>query len=374
MNNVFAQIGLIMLIGLAAKNAILIVEFAKMLREQGKDPVDGGARSRAPAVPADPDDGLRVHPRRRPAAHREGAGAEARKVMGMTVFSGMLIATFLAVSADPRALRHGREAHRARKPCRAPPRANPPRSGAHHVSGSMSRHRVASRVRDCRWRWRRARRRGCAASGPTTSGPNSRRRPRTAAPRPPVARVAGRRALVAGVRRPGAAGAASRRDRDTTSICGWPSRACRKPARSPAWPSRSCIPTSACRPATPATRRRGTRSRQARPGDGDRTFNNTSVTANLSWEARSLRPPPPQQRSRLRALPRRPRKAAAPCSSRSSATSPRRTSCCRNSICSSRSRGARSRSTTRRSCTTTIGSTAACPTASRSTRRGPTAR
>jgi len=44
-NNIFAQIGLIMLIGLAAKNAILIVEFAKMLRDQGKDALTSALES-----------------------------------------------------------------------------------------------------------------------------------------------------------------------------------------------------------------------------------------------------------------------------------------------------------------------------------------
>jgi HAE1 family hydrophobic/amphiphilic exporter-1 len=100
-NNIFAQIGLIMLIGLAAKNAILIVEFAKMLHEQGKDVYTAAIESAK----------LRFRPILMtafafilgvvPLVRAAGAGAESRKVMGMTVFSGMLIATILGVLLVP---------------------------------------------------------------------------------------------------------------------------------------------------------------------------------------------------------------------------------------------------------------------------------
>src|SRR5438270_7897191 len=100
-NNVFAQIGLVMLIGLAAKNAILIVEFARSRREQGKSVTDAaleGAR-------------LRLRPILMtsfafilgcvPLWLASGSGAVARRVMGTTVIGGMLAASFLAIFLIP---------------------------------------------------------------------------------------------------------------------------------------------------------------------------------------------------------------------------------------------------------------------------------
>ncbi|MDZ7613398.1 MAG: efflux RND transporter permease subunit [Flavobacteriaceae bacterium] len=100
-NNVFAQIGLVMLIGLAAKNAILIVEFAKEEYERGT-PLFESAMTAAK---------LRFRPILMtafafilgvtPLLTATGAGSQARIVMGMTVFSGMLIATILGVLLVP---------------------------------------------------------------------------------------------------------------------------------------------------------------------------------------------------------------------------------------------------------------------------------
>ncbi len=100
-NNIFAQIGLIMLVGLAAKNAILIVEFAKMNVEKGMAPVEAALDAAK----------LRLRPILMtafafilgvlPLVRASGAGAESRKVMGMAVFAGMLVATFLAVFLVP---------------------------------------------------------------------------------------------------------------------------------------------------------------------------------------------------------------------------------------------------------------------------------
>jgi HAE1 family hydrophobic/amphiphilic exporter-1 len=100
-NNVFAQIGLVMLIGMAAKNAILIVEFANQEMQAGKDAVQAAmdaAKSRfRPILMTAFSFILGVVP----LLIASGAGAEARKVMGMTVFSGMLTATIIGVLVVP---------------------------------------------------------------------------------------------------------------------------------------------------------------------------------------------------------------------------------------------------------------------------------
>jgi hydrophobe/amphiphile efflux-1 (HAE1) family protein len=100
-NNVFAQIGLVMLIGMAAKNAILIIEFAKLKSEEGMSPVDAAmaaAKERfRPILMTAFSFILGVIP----LLVASGAGAEARKVMGMTVFSGMLAATVIGVILVP---------------------------------------------------------------------------------------------------------------------------------------------------------------------------------------------------------------------------------------------------------------------------------
>jgi HAE1 family hydrophobic/amphiphilic exporter-1 len=101
-NNVFAQIGLVMLIGLNAKNAILIVEFAKLKMDQeGMEPYKAaieGARLRfRPILMTSLAFILGVIP----LMTATGAGSEARKVMGTSVFSGMLVATICGVILIP---------------------------------------------------------------------------------------------------------------------------------------------------------------------------------------------------------------------------------------------------------------------------------
>jgi len=100
-NNIFTQIGLIVLVGLACKNAILIVEFAKDKQEEGMNPLAAVLEACR----------LRLRPILMtsfafimgvvPLVFSSGAGAEMRHAMGVAVFSGMLGVTFFGLLLTP---------------------------------------------------------------------------------------------------------------------------------------------------------------------------------------------------------------------------------------------------------------------------------
>jgi multidrug efflux pump len=100
-NDIYFQIGLVTLIGLSAKNAILIVEFASQQREQGKSIIEAAAEAAR----------LRFRPILMtsfafilgvlPLAISSGAGSAARRSMGTGVVGGMLVATLVAVLFIP---------------------------------------------------------------------------------------------------------------------------------------------------------------------------------------------------------------------------------------------------------------------------------
>ena len=100
-NNIFTQIGLVVLVGLSAKNAILIVEFARELELDGRTPFDAAVEASR----------LRLRPILMtsmafimgvvPLVISTGAGAEMRSAMGVAVFSGMIGVTFFGIFMTP---------------------------------------------------------------------------------------------------------------------------------------------------------------------------------------------------------------------------------------------------------------------------------
>jgi multidrug efflux pump len=100
-NNIFTQIGFVVLVGLACKNAILIVEFARQRQQAGLNRFDAAVEASR----------LRLRPILMtsfsfifgviPLVMASGAGGEMRRALGTAVFSGMLGVTFFGIFLTP---------------------------------------------------------------------------------------------------------------------------------------------------------------------------------------------------------------------------------------------------------------------------------
>ncbi|MCY1040903.1 multidrug efflux RND transporter permease subunit [Corallococcus sp. bb12-1] len=136
-NDVFCQVGLVMLVGLASKNAILIVEFGEQLRAQGQGVVESAINAAE----------TRLRPILMtsfaflfgvvPLMLASGAGSAARKSLGTTVFGGMLFSTFvnlifipvlyaLVEGARTKVLKHRKPGNSTGGPPDSPPPSIPP--------------------------------------------------------------------------------------------------------------------------------------------------------------------------------------------------------------------------------------------------------
>ncbi|MFV7784622.1 efflux RND transporter permease subunit [Shewanella marisflavi] len=99
--NIYSQIGIIMLVGLAAKNGILIVEFANQLRDKGlefdKAIIQAASQRLRPILMT----GITTAAGAIPLVMAQGAGAETRFVIGVVVLSGIILATFFTLLVIP---------------------------------------------------------------------------------------------------------------------------------------------------------------------------------------------------------------------------------------------------------------------------------
>src|SRR5690349_12660698 len=123
-NNIFTQVGLVVLIGLAAKNAILIVEFAKQLQDQGKPRFEAIVESSKTRLRPILMTSFAFILGVLPLITSAGAGAEMRFALGIAVFSGMVGVTIFGIFYTPvfyEVIRGRTDRRAARKKAAAPP-------------------------------------------------------------------------------------------------------------------------------------------------------------------------------------------------------------------------------------------------------------